>query len=423
MTTVAQNTTIHPKQPQHVDPSKKRPKVLIIGGGLGGLSLGMLLQQTDIPYEIYERASEPKALGSAIALSAATDPLFKQCNIYDEFVSLGKESRSLEVVANERRQVDYTMDFSAQLELLGATGHVLSRPALHGLLYRQIPKDRIHMGKKVLTTEDKEDKVIVSFSDGTTASGDILVGADGAYSAVRQGLFKQLKAQNKLPAADDVPLPYSTICLVGQTQPLDPTKFPHLLDKECRFTNTMGENKPYAWITLTTKQNTICWSCIKYVEEFKGSTDNKGGDSNIDQEWGPGAAETMCNDVRDFPVVSGNESHPWTLGDLIDHTPKDLISKVKLEEIVFETWFGGRTVLMGDACHKLNPAGGVGCQNAMHDAIVLANWINALPSDPSTKDIELAFKSYQEERLPWVRSAFNTSRVYRSMASAVSIPH
>lgn len=52
--------------PQHVDPSKKRPKVLIIGGGLGGLSLGMLLQQTDIPYEIFERASEPKALGKCV---------------------------------------------------------------------------------------------------------------------------------------------------------------------------------------------------------------------------------------------------------------------------------------------------------------------------------------------------------------------
>lgn len=50
-------------QPQYVDSTKKRPKVLIAGGGLGGLSLGMLLQQTDIPYEIFERATEPKALG------------------------------------------------------------------------------------------------------------------------------------------------------------------------------------------------------------------------------------------------------------------------------------------------------------------------------------------------------------------------
>ncbi|KAF9127565.1 hypothetical protein BGX30_014731 [Mortierella sp. GBA39] len=345
------------KQPQHVDPAKKRPKVLIAGGGLGGLSLGMLLQQTDIPYEIFERATEPKALGN-----------------------------------------------------LGAIGHVIARPALHDLLFRQIPKERIHMGKKILSTDDQGDNgITVTFSDGTTASGDILIGADGAYSAVRQNLFKRLKAHNKLPAADDVPLPYSTVCLVGQTRPLDPAVFPHLLQDDCQFINTLGENKPWA--------GTVCWSIIRFVEESKTSTDDKNHHSTVDQEWGPEAAEAMCNEVRHFPVMSGNEANPLTLGDLIDHTPKDLISKVKLEEIVFETWFGGRTVLMGDACHKLNPAGGVGCQNAMHDAIILANWINALPSDPNSKDIENAFRSYQDERLPWIQTASNSTRFYRTMAS------
>lgn len=55
--------------------------------------------------------------GSAIALSAATDALFKQCNIYDEFVSLGKKTLALQVIANEQRRVDYKMDFSAQEEV------------------------------------------------------------------------------------------------------------------------------------------------------------------------------------------------------------------------------------------------------------------------------------------------------------------
>ena len=41
----------------------KKPKVLIVGAGIGGLTLGMILQKTDIPYEIFERASEIKTLG------------------------------------------------------------------------------------------------------------------------------------------------------------------------------------------------------------------------------------------------------------------------------------------------------------------------------------------------------------------------
>lgn len=61
-------------------------------------------------------------------------------------------------------------------------------------------------------------------------------------------------------------------------------------------------------------------------------------------EWGPEAAEAMCKEVRDFPVPRAN----MTIGDLIDATPKELISKVMLEEKIFDTWHGGRTVLLGD---------------------------------------------------------------------------
>lgn len=54
----------------------------------------------------------------------------------------------------------------------------------------------------------------------------------------------------------------------------------------------------------------------------------------------------MCKEVRDFPVPGGNGK--LVLGDLIDRTPKEYISKVMLEEKLFDTWFGGRTVLLGD---------------------------------------------------------------------------
>lgn len=56
----------------------------------------------------------------------------------------------------------------------------------------------------------------------------------------------------------------------------------------------------------------------------------------------------MCREVRHFKVPIGKEGVTVTMGDLIDKTPKDMISKVMLEEKLFETWFGGRTVLLGD---------------------------------------------------------------------------
>lgn len=53
------------------------------------------------------------------------------------------------------------------------------------------------------------------------------------------------------------------------------------------------------------------------------------------------------------------------MGDLIDLTDPETISKVLLEQKLFDTWYHGRTVLMGDACHKMLPNAGRGAMNAM----------------------------------------------------------
>ncbi|KAG0284017.1 hypothetical protein BGZ96_011620 [Linnemannia gamsii] len=387
----------------------KRPKVLITGAGLGGLTLGMLLHKANIPFDIYERATEVKPLGSAMYFNCTTANFFKQCGIYDEFVALGKLVSSIQM-CNEDRQVEFSIDFSDHEKQFGANGYIVPRPQLYELLRSQIPKERIHLGKKVLTMDQGGNGVLVRFSDGTEAEGDILVGADGAYSAVRQGLYAKLKKGKKLPASDALPLPFSTVCLVAQTRPLSAEEFPDLALEECQFRNTIGTEKMYAWATLTTSQNTICWGATLFLDEET----SKENDAFRTSEWGQEAAQAMCEDVKDFPIISGH-GKIFTLQDMIDRTPKELISKVMLEEKVFKTWYHCRTVLIGDACHKFNPQGGVGATNAMHDAIVLANLINGLPLHPIVEDIESAFSAYKNERFEWVNEAFESSKVHRTM--------
>ncbi|KAG0202466.1 hypothetical protein BGX33_009702 [Mortierella sp. NVP41] len=389
----------------------KRPKVLIVGAGLGGLALGAILQKSDIPYEIFERASEIKPLGSAICLSASVAPLFQQLGIQDEFIAMGKRSETIEVY-NHKRDYQYTMGFSGHMELFGADAYAMSRPAIHDLLYRQVPKDRIHLGKKILSTKQGGNGILIRCSDGSEFEGDILVGADGAYSAVRQNMYAELKKANKLPASDALPLPFSTVCLVGQTRSLDVDQFPELTKETSQFISLVGEGVPYSWSTLTTEKNTVCWQVIQYLNEES----SKENDAFRNSEWGSEAAAAMCEQVRDFPVVSGGDKIS-TIGDLIDLTNKDFISKVMLEEKVFKTWYDCRTALLGDACHKFSPAGGVGAINAIHDAISLANNIQALPDHPTAKDITKAFKAYQDERSSWAQEGFESSKVFRSMTS------
>ncbi|KAI9240078.1 MAG: hypothetical protein BYD32DRAFT_193624 [Podila humilis] len=122
----------------------------------------------------------------------------------------------------------------------------------------------------------------------------------------------------------------------------------------------------------------------------------------------------MCKEVRHLKVPGGKDGKDWTIGDIIDLTPKELISKVMLEEKLFSTWYGGRTVLLGDACHKFNPAGAAGALTAMHDAVALANWICALyPKKPA--DIDIAFKEYYNERFPIAKEAFAHSQLMSKM--------
>ncbi|KAF9126825.1 hypothetical protein BGW39_006329 [Mortierella sp. 14UC] len=389
----------------------KRPRVLIVGAGLGGLTLGAILQKSDIPYEIFERTPDMKPLGSAITFTPVTAAFWEQLGMYEEFLACSKEMTTMQL-RNEKRELEYELDFSEGPELFGASTNVIARPVLCDILMRYVPKERVHFGKKILSTKQGGNGVIIRCSDGSEFEGDILVGADGAYSAVRQNLYDELKKVDLLPPSDALPLPFSTVCLVGQTRVLDPSEFPDITSERSKFMNILGENKPYSYNTVTTAGRTVCWAVILYLD----SESSKDNDAFRNSEWGPGAAAAMCEEVKDFPIVAGGDKK-LTLGDLINWTLKELISKVMLEEKVFKTWFHSRTVLLGDACHKLSPAGGAGASNAMHDAITLANYINALPFHPTADEITAAFKAYQDERQLWVQEAFDSSRIFKTMAA------
>ncbi|KAI1314755.1 hypothetical protein EDD11_001724 [Mortierella claussenii] len=375
----------------------ERPTVLIVGAGLGGLTLAILLEKAGVPYKLFDRMAEVKPLGSALSLAMNVAPLFKQIGIYDEFVELGKESQSIDNY-NENRELEFSMSFQQAAEMGGFKGYIVSRSALYDLLRRQIPAEKIFMKKRVLTLKQSEHGVRIQFADNTAAEGDILVGADGAYSSVRQSLYSQLRKERNLPSSDDGALPFSCVCLVGQTNPLDAAKYPELLDPICRFSQVIAADKPYSWGSLTVKNNIYCWGVTLYLDKES----SKENDSFRNSEWGPEAAEAMCNDVRDFPLPGG-ANNDLTIGELIDQTP--FISKVMLEEKVFDTWYSGRTVLLGDACHKVHPASGAGAVNAMQDAIALSNWISVL-SSAAIEDVEKVFKEYKAERYPVAKASF-----------------
>ncbi|KAF9172291.1 hypothetical protein BGX20_005948 [Mortierella sp. AD010] len=218
------------------------------------------------------------------------------------------------------------------------------------------------MGKKVLRTKEHDNKITIYCSDNTEYECRILVGADGAYSAVRQNMYKKLEEQGRLPLADKEAFSIGYITMVGVSNPPNPEKYPQLAEKDrCHFRVTIGDNNDSIQIPENEAKDL----------HFRNS------------EWGPESIDDMLGQFQDFPCAFGG-----SMKEVFDATPRDLISKVFLEEKVFQTWYNGRSVLIGD-----------GAMMAMKDAVVLANCIYNM-KDLSDDSIKIAFASYYRQRYP-----------------------
>ncbi|KAG0282407.1 hypothetical protein BGZ96_000518 [Linnemannia gamsii] len=372
------------------------PRVLIAGAGLGGLFLGILLERAGIPYEIFERAAEPRPLGAIMCLSPNILPAYEQLGLYDEVMAFSKPSRSGTMLTDKLKPIGKMIPTSP--EIMGYERILFARPELQNFLHRQIPPCKIHMSKRVLSFEQNDEGVTVHFSDNTTIHGDILVGADGSHSAVRQHLYRTLDKEGLLPKSDTKDMNKGYVSLVGMTETLDPAKYPGMLKEDSESNLIIGDkNTPYTWVTFTIPGNKICWNVVVQLglheiadEQFSCS------------DWVPQQNQKMMDSIRHFKTPYG------TMGDLFDVTPIEGVSKVYFEDKLFETWNHGRTVLIGDAAHKLLPSSGSGAVNAMQDAVILANHIYDI-RPTSNENIKQALKGYRDERFADVKEQYPQS--------------
>ncbi|KAF9327946.1 hypothetical protein BG006_008826 [Podila minutissima] len=365
------------------------PHVLISGAGLGGLTLAMALEKAKIPYTVLERAAKVKHLGASLALNSNVIPALSQFGLLPEIEKMSKPVHSLDMYREDLSLIG-AFDVEIYKDITGYENVICSRPMMYDLLLSKVPSANIHMNSKVVSVNHSNDGVTVQCADGTTYSGDILIGADGAYSTVRQSLYETLEKDGKLPESDKGGLGVPKyICMVGTTRPLDATRYPGLEDDITHFSTCLGNGKPHSWTTSTVYGNKISWSCLLQLD-----ADPRKDGLLTNPEWGPNTNQAMIDEIYNFPIKNGG-----VLGYLIDSTDPELISKVYIEEKIFETWNHGAVALIGDACHKMQPSAGQGAVNAMQDAIILANCIYDI-EEPTAEHIAAALQDYREQRYP-----------------------
>ncbi|KAI8350186.1 hypothetical protein B0O80DRAFT_489067 [Mortierella sp. GBAus27b] len=386
-------SSLRPHQPP-------KPSVIIVGAGIGGLMLALLLERIHVPYRVFERAAEVKPLGSAITLDATILPVFEQLGLLDSLLNIALPYQKVEFFSDKMKRLG-DMDFSGHQKLLGYANHVVTRARMYELLLGQIPAHHISFGINVVRTEEHHGRVHIYCSDNTKYEADLLVGSDGAFSTIRQSLYNRLDDLGLLPKVDSENVDAGHVNVIGVTVPRDSDKYPQLKDKFSHLTSTLDPKGERAWSTITVSGHQICWQLVARLS----ASDSKAQQFH-NPEWEPESIEVVCKDFEDSPCPLGG-----TMGDIINDTPKLQISKVYLRERVFKTWYHGRTVLIGDACHTMIPGAGIGAIHALHDAVVLANSIYSM-KDSSLQSITSAFEEYYAQRHHSLESHFKRSKTW-----------
>ncbi|KAF8977191.1 hypothetical protein BGZ46_007575 [Entomortierella lignicola] len=376
--------------------SSKPPHVLISGAGIGGLMLAIILEKAEISYEIFEKSKETRPIGATLSLNPTVFPAFEQLGIYEDLLKISSPI-SCTHIRDQDTKLLASITVENCKELVGYEYICCGRPQFYDFLLSHVPAHKVHLGKRVVSFLQNKEGVMVRLQDGTTVHGDILAGADGAYSGVRQHLYKELGSLGKLPLSDSKPLTKGYICMVGLTSPQDIEKLSDEKSNGYSHSDNMINSK-YTWTTVTLPGNIISWGVV-----FQPDSKTFVHEHLKNSEWVPEANDLLIKEVSSFKTRYG------TIGSLIEATPKDNISRVFLEEKFFETWEHARTALLGDACHKLIPSAGLGAVNAIQDAVVLANCIYEM-KDNSFESVEEALKGYRKLRYDEAKLQYETSK-------------
>lgn len=370
--------------------------------------MGVCLERAGIDYVILERTQQLPIPRTTIQLTANTLRSIEQLGLLNQVMKISKPMGSV-TLRKHNMSIVGKRDATYVKDRYGHYSCIVQKTEFLEILLSCIPTSKVQWGRYVLDIVNGNAGVQCRCANGVVEEADMLIGADGAYSAVRQNLYRALREKNQLPKSDMEPLKFTLNAVIGISDPLDPEQYPMVESEFGDVEIIVGKENPYTlWLT-TTVGNRIAWSVGGELLTPEGSDD-----INFKQsEFGPEAIDATCTLIQDLAL-------PWggTLGDIIQHTRRDFITKVMVEEKHYKTWHHGRAVLIGEACHKFVPYSGQGAEQAILDVICLVNLLYRVPANPSHKDFCAVFEAYYAQRSPIAKSAVEVSNSMSHLMNA-----
>lgn len=335
--------------------------VLIIGGGIGGLTSAIALGQKGFTVEIVEKDPEWSVYGVGIIQQSNVIRAVAELGIIDDYLEAGSPFEGLEIylpngeLAAKIPAPKLTEEYPAQLGI--------GRRALQKVLADRANKEgaNVRLGVVVETLEEVDTGVKVEFSDGSQGIYDVVVGADGVYSQTRQMIFPEL------------PKPE----FAGQGVWRYNFERPKELNALCVYEGKIGcglvplsEELMYMYVTTPEPGNPIYPR-----EQLAAAMRDKLKDAS------PKIAEMAKQITNDDEVVYKPLEWTFINGD----------------------WHKGKVVLIGDAAHATTPHLGQGAGMAIEDSVVLADELAKADS------VSEAFAGFQKRRFERCRYIVESS--------------
>src|SRR5438067_2959309 len=333
------------------------PRVLIAGGGIGGLTAALALLKRGIDVEVYEQAAELKEVGAGVQLAANGTRVLYALGVGEVLKALSCEAQGKEIRLWNTGETWKLFDLGpVSIERYGFPYFTVYRPDLLDVLARAVRRekaDAIHLGAKCAGFTQDDDSVTLQLESGARVRADALIGADGVHSRIRQALF-----------GPDQPEFTGTIAWRGIV-PLErlPAHMARMVGS-----NWVGPGGHVVQYPLRAGR----------LMNFVGALER--ADWRVESWSARGTQEELVSDFRGWHadiqsfIRAIDVPYKWAL----------------MVRAPLERWTVGRVTLLGDAAHSMLPFLAQGAVMAIEDGYVLARCLAGYEGETALQRYETA---------------------------------
>jgi 6-hydroxynicotinate 3-monooxygenase len=339
---------------------RNQKRIAVVGAGLGGLSAAGFLQRAGFDVTIYEQAPSFSRIGAGIILSANVMKALRRLGAEGALVEAGIKPHSYISRAWDSGERMYEIIFdAASEERFGGPYLNIHRGDLHAVLEHVVSPGTIKFNARLIDLQETSQSVRLVFDNGIEAEADIVIGADGIRSKVREFLLGSEEPRFVGSVAHRAI--FATECLRGFEIP-DCTKW-------------WGRDRHILPYFMTSRRDEIY--VIGVVPQETWDSEAASLPSSRDEMMG--AFDGFHEDLRRV-LEAAEDVSVWPIYDRVRN----------------DRWSGGRIVLIGDACHPMRPYMAAGGAMAVEDGAILSRCLTTF------NDLAEAFSCYEATRIPRV---------------------